>query len=207
MKLIKKYQLGDVIKNFSTIAPAIGLYAIPAFNGFMQVKKIFNTPRNLSKSSYDIINKFEGTNLDNLPSVDYGKDIGDANGHKTYGPGLLIHPDTLDYMDKKQKSYTANEIKALHWKTISNIANAVSKWAKDNNLSLNQNQFDAIVSGCHNFGLGFLKKPIMKKVASKKYNSRQLKNQWIHLSDAQTKYPGLKKRRAWEAELFFSPET
>ena len=78
-------------------------------------------------------------------------------------------------------------------------------WYKNlsNKIKLNQNQKDAIISACYNFGYGFLQKQICKLIASNP-NNPQIKTTWEHLSDAQgKKYPGLIKRRKAEANWYF----
>lgn len=126
-----------------------------------------------------------------------------AGNHKTFGYGLLYHPDG-GFMDARKDSYTQAELENLYKKTLQKRVDKVNGWAKKNNVKLNDNQVAAIASACYNYGDGFLNKPIMKKVAANP-NDPSIKNDWSHLSDAQSiRFPGLKKRRIAEANMYFA---
>lgn len=132
-----------------------------------------------------------------------GYDLGDARGHKTYGYGILYHPISQKFMDTIKSSWTQQELENLFKIHAKSTSNKIDAWAKRNSVSLNQNQKDAIASGCYNFGPGFLNKSICKMIA-KNPNNPAIKNAWAHLSDAQgKKYPGLIKRRQAEANWYF----
>lgn len=132
-----------------------------------------------------------------------GVDYHDAQGHKTYGYGLLIHPSTQKYMDTIKKTWTQNELEKLFLEHIEIISQKIDNWAKDNKVILNQNQKDAMTSACYNFGPGFLNKQICKNIAANP-NSVAIKITWEHLSDVQgKKFPGLIKRRQAEAKWYF----
>lgn len=131
-----------------------------------------------------------------------GKDIGDAGGHKTYGAGLLFHPSGK-YMDQIKPIWSQSELDGLFIGTVKSNVDKVHKWMQKNNIALNQNQIDAIVSGIYNFGAGFLNKSVCKMIA-KDPNDRAIHNTWAHMSDVQgKKYPGLIKRRNLEANWYF----
>ena len=86
---------------------------------------------------------------------------------------------------------------------VKQMVGKVQNWKNKNNVDLNQNQIDAITSACYNFGPGFLNKPICKMIAANP-NNPAIKNTWEHLSDVQgAKYPGLIKRRRFEAAWYF----
>jgi len=131
-----------------------------------------------------------------------GYDLHDAGGHKTYGYGLLYHPSGK-YMDSIKKVWSQKELEGLFLEHAKLTSNKIDNWAKTNKVTLNQNQKDAIVSGCYNFGLGFLNKQICKLIAANP-NNPTIRNTWAHLSDIQgKKYPGLIKRRQAEARWYF----
>lgn len=139
-----------------------------------------------------------------MPDKDInGYDLGDAKGHKTFGYGLLFHPETGNYMDTVKTNYSQTELETLYCKTATKYINKVYNWAKNKNLSLNQNQIDSLVCACYNFGGGFLNKNICKTIASNPNDFQTIVNQWAHLSDEQGKrFPGLIKRRKFEAEWY-----
>ena len=131
-----------------------------------------------------------------------GYDLKDAGGHRTYGYGLLMHPNGK-YMDTIKKVWTQKELEGLFLEHAKQASNKIDKWASDNKIKLNQNQKDAIASACYNFGFGFLQKQICKTIIANP-NNPAIRNTWSHLSDVQgKKYPGLIKRRQAEAKWYF----
>ena len=131
-----------------------------------------------------------------------GYDLHDAGGHKTYGYGLLYHPNGK-FMDTIKKTWTQKELERLFLEHAKLTSSKIDKWAITNKVKLNQNQKDAIASGCYNFGMGFLNKQICKIIVANP-NNPIIRNTWAHLSDVQgKKYPGLIKRRQAEARWYF----
>lgn len=131
-----------------------------------------------------------------------GYDLGDANGHLTYGYGLLYHPNGK-FMDSIKRTWTQRELENLFLEHAKMTVNKIDRWASSNKIKLNQNQKDAIASACYNFGMGFLNKQICKIIIANP-NNPTIKNTWSHLSDIQgKKYPGLIKRRQAEAKWYF----
>jgi len=131
-----------------------------------------------------------------------GYDLHDAGGHKTYGYGLLMHPNGK-YMDTIKKTWTQKELEQLFLQHAKTTSTKIDNWSKANKVTLNQNQKDAIASACYNFGMGFLNKQICKIIAANP-NNPAIRNIWSHLSDVQgKKYPGLIKRRQAEARWYF----
>ena len=131
-----------------------------------------------------------------------GYDLHDAKGHKTYGYGLLCHPNGK-YMDTIKQTWTQKELEGLFLDHAKKTSQKIDNWAITNNVKLNQNQKDAIASACYNFGMGFLNKQICKMIIANP-NNPAIRNTWSHLSDAQgKKYPGLIKRRQAEAKWYF----
>lgn len=132
-----------------------------------------------------------------------GYNLGDANGKKTYGYGLLYHPSGEAFMQDVKPVWTQQELERLFVQMVATKARDVKNWMKKNNVKLGQNQFDAMVSACYNFGTsGFLKKDICKAIAANP-NNPMIPTIWANLSNSQgERYPGLLKRRATEAELY-----
>ena len=131
-----------------------------------------------------------------------GYDLHDAGGHRTYGYGLLMHPSGK-YMDSIKKVWSQKELEELFLEHAKLTSKKIDTWASNNKVTLNQNQKDAIASGCYNFGMGFLNKQICKLIAANP-NNPVIRNTWAHLSDVQgKKYPGLIKRRQAEARWYF----
>lgn len=131
-----------------------------------------------------------------------GYDLKDAKGHRTFGYGLLYHPNGK-LMDTIKQSWTQKELEDLFLLHATATSRRIDKWAADNKVKLNQNQKDAIASGCYNFGYGFLNKQICKMIIANP-NNPAIRNTWSHLSDVQgRKYPGLIKRRQAEARWYF----
>jgi len=131
-----------------------------------------------------------------------GYDLGDAKGHLTYGYGLLYHPNGK-LMDTIKKKWTQKELEQLFLEHAKYTSDKIDNWANANKIKLNQNQKDAIASGCYNFGFGFLNKQISKLIIANP-NNPAIRSTWAHLSDKQgVKYPGLIKRRQAEARWYF----
>ena len=165
----------------------------------------------ISKEMIDFICRFEtGKPFGyTMTSKDLnGYDLHDADGHKTYGYGLLVHPITKDYMDNQKEQWSQSELECLFVQSINNIGDSIDKWCKTNNIELNQYQKDAVCSACYNFGLGFLKlqnKPYSDTVnlLKKNPNDPSIPVHWSHISDKQgVKYPGLIKRRQAESDWY-----
>lgn len=132
----------------------------------------------------------------------YGND--NKAGKKTYGYGLLFHPNGKNYMEDVKPVWTQKELEQLFKQKVANEAQYVLNWAQKNGVTLGQGQLDAMVSAVYNFGRqGFINKGIPKMIAQDPDNP-QIPQVWAHLSDAQTKRPGLKKRRETEANWYQS---
>ena len=131
-----------------------------------------------------------------------GYDLHDAGGHRTFGYGLLFHPNGK-YMDSIKGVWSQQELENLFKIHAKDVSSKIDNWSSKKGVALNQNQKDAIASGCYNFGVGFLNKSVCNLIAQNP-NNPQIKNIWAHLSDAQgKKYPGLIKRRQAEANWYF----
>ena len=131
-----------------------------------------------------------------------GYNNGDANGKRTYGYGLLFHPNGKSYMQDVKAVWTQPELEKLFTQSVAKKAQRIANWASENNVILGQNQFDAMTSALFNFGNKFLNFNICKIIAQNP-DDPQIPEIWTHLSDGQGKrYPGLLKRRAEEASWY-----
>lgn len=178
------------------------------------VESTRNTPAvtNLESSKhtfsnlYNWISRFErskdfGGSLssDDLKGIDYK----DANGHRTFGYGLLYHPNG-NYMDQVKSEWTQTELEQLYKQTVDNTRNKVLNWAKSKNIKLKENQVDALTSAVYNFGPKFLEWSVARKIA-KNPNDESIYEAWARFSDHKaSKYPGLVKRRKKEADRYFN---
>lgn len=159
-----------------------------------------------STNLYNWISRFErskdfGGSLssDDLKGIDYK----DANGHRTFGYGLLYHPNG-NYMDQVKSEWTQTELEQLYKQTVDNTRNKVLKWAKSKNIALEDNQIDALTSAVYNFGPRFLEWSVARRIAANP-NDEKIYEAWAKFSDHQAdKYPGLVKRRKKEADRYFN---
>ena len=164
------------------------------------------TVTGISRSGIEMIAKFEtGKNFGyKMTQKDLaGYDNGDAGGKKTYGYGLLYHPNGKAFMQDIKSVWTQKELEDLYIQSVNKKARKVLEWADDNGISLGQNQLDAMVSAVFNFGNKFFNKSICKIIANDP-NDTEIPGLWSHLSDAQAAkgYRGLKDRRKFEAAVY-----
>lgn len=132
----------------------------------------------------------------------YGHD--NKSGKKTYGYGLLYHPNGKSFMEDIKPVWTQRELEQLFKQKVSNEVQYVLKWANSHGIKLGQGQLDAMVSAVYNFGRqGFINKGIPNMIAQNP-NDPRIPEVWAHLSDKQVKRPGLKKRRETEAGWYQS---
>lgn len=164
------------------------------------------TSKPTSTNLYNWISRFErskdfGGSLssDDLKGIDYK----DANGHRTFGYGLLYHPNG-NYMDQIKSEWTQTELEQLYKYTVDNTRNKVLKWAKSKNVALEDNQIDALTSAVYNFGPKFLEWSVARRIAANP-NDEKIYDAWAKFSDHQAaKYPGLVTRRKQEADRYFN---
>lgn len=138
---------------------------------------------NTSKTGIELIKKFEGCVLKSYKcpagvwTIGYGHTSGVKEGQ------TITKTQAEDYLKQDIRS---SEV------TVNNLVN----------VSLNQNQFDALVSFCYNLGSGNLKKSTLLKELNKgnyKEAAEQF-DRWIYAGGK--KLTGLVRRRAAEKELF-----
>lgn len=146
----------------------------------------------LSDQGVDFIKRFEG-----FRSALYD----DPVGHCTIGYGTLVHRGNCNGSEPEEYKAGISEQRATELlKTeASEKAKGVRELVK---VSLNQNQFDALVSFAYNVGIGaFTKSTLLRKLNNGEFDAvpTELKK-WVK-AGGQT-LPGLVRRRNEEAELF-----
>jgi len=119
----------------------------------------------------------------------------------TIGYGNTFYPDgsKVTMNDKELTSEEANELLSL---IVKKFELGVAKLIKS---SVNQNQFDATVSFAYNLGLGALSRSTLLKKINLNPSDPTLKkefNKWNKANGVVLR--GLVKRRAEEADLYFS---
>jgi GH24 family phage-related lysozyme (muramidase) len=127
----------------------------------------------------------------------------DPVGHCTIGYGHLLHKGKCNGSEDEEFKAGITEARATellkgHLKNIENVIRDVVK------VSLNQHQFDALVSFTYNVGTGAFKgSTLLKKLNEGKYNEvpAQLAR-WVFASGKRLK--GLEKRREAEGKIFSS---
>jgi lysozyme len=150
---------------------------------------------NTSSSAVAQIAQFEGIRL-----VPYN----DVAGNATVGVGHLLHRGPLDGTE-----VPVTEVQALSMFSQDIVSRAevyVDQFVK---VSLNQNQFDALVSFTYNLGVGLL----VILLSDSGLNLGQYENVPQHLilynkarvNGVLTVEPGLVKRRQWEVSLWNTP--
>ncbi len=144
-----------------------------------------------SQKGISLIKKYEGCKLTaylcpaNVPTIGYGhtgKDVTKA--------------------DVGKKKITPAEAEVLLVSDLPKYANGVERNVKS---TINQNQFDALVSFVYNLGEGNFKSSTLLKKINKNPNDTTIRNEFAKWVKAGGKtLAGLVKRRADEAELYFS---
>lgn len=142
--------------------------------------------RKVSKTGIDLIKKYEGCKLEAYQccagkwTIGYGHTDGVVKGMKiTQSQADLIFQNDMD----------------LFSKSVSNVIG---------NLSLNQNQFDALVSFAYNCGIGNFKNSTLLRIIKENQNDVKIKyefNRWVFSKGRFL--TGLARRRKEESELYF----
>ena len=153
---------------------------------------LFSNMKSISPKGLELIKSFEGLRLTaylcsaNVPTIGYGSTYY-ANDQKV----------------KMGDKITKEQADALLRKTVRDFEQNVS--ALLNGATVNQNQFDALVSFAFNLGTGALaKSTLLTKVKANPADpaiSREF-GKWVNAGGK--KVNGLVKRRRLEAELYFS---
>lgn len=151
-----------------------------------------NKITNISKKGVDLIKSFEGLRLKpylcsaKVPTIGYGNTFYE-NGSKV----------TL----KDQAITEARATELLEW-SLNKFEQYVDSYCID---SINQNQFDALVSFCYNVGPANLKASTLLKKVNKDPNDPTIRAEFMKWNKAGGRaLAGLTRRREAEANLYFS---
>lgn len=146
----------------------------------------------VSQVCYDFIKSFEGLSLAAYPdpatkaepfTIGYGTTVYD-DGRKAR-LGDVITKDRAEFLLKLQVDEKAKEIESYL-------------------PTLNQNQFDALVSFAYNCGVNALKKSTLLKKVKKNASDPSIELEFMKWDKAANKkLKGLTKRRQAEADLYF----
>ncbi len=146
----------------------------------------------ISKRGVDLIKSFEGLRLKpylcsaKVPTIGYGNTFYE-NGSKV----------TL----KDQAITEARATELLEW-SLNKFEQYVDSYCID---SINQNQFDALVSFCYNLGPANLKASTLLKKVNKDPNDPTIRAEFMKWNKAGGRaLAGLTRRREAEANLYFS---
>ena len=140
----------------------------------------------------DLIKKFEGWSAKpylcpaNVPTIGYGNTFY-ANGQK------VTLADTTITLERG--------VQLLKF-TLTRFEQYVDSYCVD---TITQNQFDALTSFCYNVGPANLKTSTLLKKVNLNPNDPAIRNEFMKWTKGGGKtLPGLVKRRAAEAELYFT---
>lgn len=130
-----------------------------------------------------------------------------TRGKKTYGPGLLYHPETGRFMEDEEpkEGYTAQELTRLFMVGLEKgIKRAQSAGCKT------WNQILAYNGMARNFGENSRTVQELKQMIRSGKSDQEIQNYIMHASDRQrSQFPGLIYRRMWEARTWggdYDPE-
>ncbi len=159
-------------------------------------------PQTLSRHGVDLIKGFEG-----FRSTLYD----DAAGHCTIGYGTLVHTGKCNG-SASEAPYSGDITEPKATQLLAERAQGFEKTVNDSvQVTLNQNQFDALVSFVYNIGgNNFTQSTLLKLLNQGNYGAvpAELKK-WTKArqNGALVDLSGLVKRRNAEAELFQKPES
>lgn len=149
----------------------------------------------LSPAGITLIKEFEGfrANLYN-----------DSAGHCTIGYGTLVHRGNCNGSEPGE--YLAGISKDRATELLLQKARQFEDVINDSvKVSLNQNQFDALVSFVYNVGAGAFGRSTLLKKVNANLADRVIRAELMRWVRADGKVlPGLVKRRERESELYFS---
>lgn len=165
-------------------------------NILKKVLNIFKTSKQISKQINNLKISDKGINfISNFEGKRY-KMYKDAAGLPTIGIGHLIKPNEKELLTK---TLTENEVNELFRNDLKGFENAVNNSVK---VSLNQNQYDALVSFSFNVGIGsFQGSTLLKLLNAGKYSEAAEQFQRWNKAGGKPIY-GLTRRRNEEKQLF-----
>lgn len=158
----------------------------------------------ISNRGVRFIAEFEG-----LPNVKNGRAFlyDDPVGYATIGYGHLVAYKPVSQLTPSERKpwrdgLTKADAEALLRKDLKTYSDGV----RDLFPPLKQNQFDALVSFAYNNGLGALASSTLRKKILAKAPEGEIRgefNRWVLAGSPPRQLPGLIRRRAAEADLYF----
>ena len=144
---------------------------------------------------YDFIKKWEGFNLSAYR---------DSAGIWTIGYGSILYTNNIPV--KQGDHITADQAEALLEWQVNLKALAVDHLITS---TLNQNQYDALVSFAYNAGIGALQSSTLLKLVNANPANPAIRDAFMmwdktHVDGNLVVVPGLANRRKGEADLYFS---
>jgi lysozyme len=146
----------------------------------------------LSKRGLELIKKYEGfrANPYKCPA-----------GVPTIGYGATYYPDGKR-VKITDKAITEKQASDILKQMVIPYEKAVDTYCVD---SINQNQFDALVSFAYNIGTNALKNSTLLKKLNVNANDPTIRDEFMKwVRGGGKKLPGLVRRRAEEADIYFS---
>ena len=149
----------------------------------------------IGQKGIDLIKKFEGFSAKPYP------DPGTNGIPYTIGYGATFYPDGKK-VTMSDKLLTESEGIDLLKHTLNKFEQYVDSYCID---TINQNQFDALVSFCYNVGPANLKSSTLLKKVNINPNDPTIKDEFLKWNKAAGKVlKGLTTRRQAESNLYFS---
>ena len=145
-----------------------------------------------SQQGIDLIKKYEGVQK---------KAYKCPAGYWTIGVGHLITRDNV-LPDQWKRTLNNKEIDDLLRKDLLRFENGLSRLLPF--VQLRQNQFDAFVSFCFNLGLGCFQRSTVRSALQRGDEERAINVLLAYCRAGGRVLLGLQRRRAAEANLFFS---
>lgn len=144
-----------------------------------------------SENCYNLIKSFEGLDLNayldtgSVPTIGYGSTMYKTGEKVKIGDQISLEQAQL----------------LLEWE-IDNKAKVINSLLSNN--TVNQNQFDALVSFAYNVGVGAFSSSTMLKKIKANPNDISIRNEFMRWNKDNGKtVKGLTNRRAKEADLYF----
>jgi len=148
------------------------------------------------KKGVDLIKQFEGFSSKPYP------DPGTKSAPYTIGYGATFYPDGRK-VTMADKLITESEGIDMLKNMLKTFEQYVDSYSVD---TINQNQFDALVSFCYNVGPANLKSSTLLKKVNINPNDPTIRNEFMKWTKAGGKVlKGLVTRRTAEADLYFTP--
>jgi lysozyme len=132
----------------------------------------------------------------------------DIGGTATIGYGNTFYPDGTRV--KIGDSITKQKAETLFEETVRNFSQGVASLLK--NVTLNTNQYDALVSLAYNIGIDNFKKSTVLKLVLENTENPEIKNAWLLWNKVRNNgklvvSQGLVNRRNLEISMYFSKDT